>query len=273
MSFQGNQNGSPGTRAAFENWGGSSAPQNGGNNGNGTNPGNTNLNPNQQQQQQQNNQPSDKNDGGFDDKQLDKLWEEIKDGGGGNPPANSASPGTQAPANTVSPEDQVAQHLKQIGLDTFTLSDSQKAELGAGNFSSIEKVISERTQAAYMQAMSGTKVLIDKAVKEGIASATNGAMSQFQGAQLREKMHAALPFTKDDLVGPIAESMMQRLLTRGASPEQALIGVGKAFERLNKAQFGADFQMPNPNSADAFRGGDRNNGQKPNWLSYLQGGG
>lgn len=265
MSFSGNNpNGSQGTQEAFQNWAGNSSQQ-GQNNQQGQNGQQTQGN--QQQQRQQ----SSKNDGGFDDASLDKLWEEVKKGGDGNPPANTQQT-QQTPATTVSPEDQVASHLKQVGLDAFKLSDSQKAELQAGNFSSIEQVISARTQQAYMQAMSGSKILIDQAVKDAVAKAQSGAMSQMQGSQLREKMHEELPFTKDDLIGPIAESIMQRLLTRGATPDQAIIGLKKSFERINKKQFGDDFQMPNQNSADPYRGGDRDNGQKPNWLSYLQGG-
>lgn len=206
------------------------------------------------------------NDDGVDALAIDTIWDQVKKEG--------SKPGDPAPINPNAPPEKTPQermdaYMKAQGLDPIVLNDAEKAELKEGNFDNVMAKLNQKIANAHTKALSSTSVMIKEAVAEAIAQTKNEITSQEAGVRNKAALNAALPWTKDKIVGPIAQTIMQQFLNRGASTEEAIDGVKKYYAHTFKlagqtpvnanrnGNFGAE-----PNSEE----GDEGN----NWVDMLR---
>lgn len=206
------------------------------------------------------------NDGGVNDDDIDNIWNDIKkkkEDDNNNPPPNTQ-------VQQEDPNKQISDYLQSVGLDPISLTDQDKEELKEGNFDNFIAKINEKTRNAHLKAMSGSKKMIDAAVADAVKQAMDGANDTFAGRMNLQALHTALPFTKEKAIGPVAQTVMQRMINRGASTEDAIEGVRRFFAKTSELYTNSmvnknrntGFSSSRPNSAENGEGG---------WLDILRG--
>jgi hypothetical protein len=205
--------------------------------------------------------------GGVDDKMVDDLWNDIQTPKGDDKKEPQTIIVKQEPA-AKSPADNLKDHLASVGLGEFTLSEAEKAELQAGNFDLLTNKMHELSVNAYTKALSGSQTLIQEQVKKAVEEATKNSRSYVEGKDLLEALHTAVPATKHPAIGPVAQTVMQRLIDRGATKDQAIEGV-KKWSKIFAKEMGFDTEV-NSNRNGSFRGGQNSEGSgETNWLDIL----
>lgn len=203
---------------------------------------------------------------GVDDETIDNIWNEVKKDADvqNNNDSNNNNNNNQP---LVKPEDQIKEYLSSVGLAPIALSDSDKAELQAGNFDGVIGRINQNIQTAHMAAVKSSNTLIDQKVARAVEEAVGKSKSFVAGQRSLEALHKALPYTADAAISPVAQTVMQRFIDRGATQEQAIEGVKKWSKRL------ADAVNPpakvNPNLNGQYRGAQNENSGDVDWLTLL----
>ncbi len=270
-----------GFRSARQQTGNTSADNQNNNNSNNQNNNNQNNSNNNNNNQNNNNNNSNNNnnngngsDATNDEAFLDKLWSDVQDDDKNKNNNNNNNNNNNSPAPVVkTPEEQIKAYLDSVGLKPIEFGDTDIEAVKNGTFDwkqFTDKVNNNVTQA-HLQSLSSSKKMIDNAVKEAVEKAVGDSKSYFAGEQFRQVMHEKLEFTQDPAIGPVAETIAQRLMGRGATRDQAIQGVQKWFDHVF-AKANPDFEL-NGNTRDTYRGNMRNNSKSGNvdWLDMLRG--
>lgn len=185
---------------------------------------NTDKTDGDQQQQDKNNAPNN------DDNMAD-LWQDPVDE-------------TKKPQQT-----QQSQNIQQQQVDSGAVFDKHIAglkltdgidlteisnDLNQGNTGSLEKVFEKLTANVYRQSMMDASRIIDKKVQEGVDKAIQQSTNAVHGNMAVDRMQAAMPFTKDPAISPVASAVLSQLIKKGKSVEDAVIGVRKFFQNTAK---------------------------------------
>lgn len=212
------------------------------------------------------------------DKMVDDIWNEMKKddtkNGGVDPTKQQNGPNNQQ-QQQQDPKAELKSYLDGVGLGDFTLTDAQKEQIKSGEgLDAIFADINGRIQLSHTKALSGASALIDKKVKDAVAQAVGESRSYVKGEQLRSELHASLPYTKDPIIGPVAETVYKRILEKGATVPDAIKAVDKFFERVAKTR-DPDYVEPNSNTRNSFRGGSSQMkegpaGENEGWLDVLR---
>lgn len=205
------------------------------------------------------------NDDGIDENTLDTIWEGIK--------KKTEEPIVPKPGDPPAPDPkkQLEDYLVSVGLEPLTITDAEKEAMTNGDFSGILTKMNDKIRQSHIKGMSGSKTMIDAAVEQAVTRAMAGANSTFEGKMNLNALYSSLPFTKDKVIGPVAQTVMQKFLDRGASTEDAITGVKKFFAHTSD-KFNADGVNKNRNGN---YGGSRPNptdsAPEGGWLSVLRG--
>lgn len=274
----------------FQNGGGNSQQQQQGNRqgNNAQNPQNQQAQGNNQQKNTQQNNANNQNnaEGNTGDNTnnnidpneglINDIWKETQDDKGQGPNNNGSNAQQQQQQTTQSdPKKDMADYLDGLGLGEFTLSDADKAAIQSGEgLDALVSNINQRIQRAHTSALSNASKLIDARVSAAVDKAVEKSKSFYQGEQLRGVLHEKLPFTKDDVIGPIAETVMRRLMEKGADVTQAIAGTEKFFNRV-QTKMDPTYVPPNANTRQGFRQSAvpkaGPSGENESWLSVLSG--
>lgn len=210
----------------------------------------------------------DNNDDGINDADIDTIWEDVKKKKGDDdidpPPNNRNDP-------PPDPKKQIDEYLVTIGLEPLVVTDAEKEEMKQGNFDNVFAKMNDKIRTAHLKAMSGSKTMIDNAVKEAVQQAMAGANSTFEGRINLQALHNALPFTKDKAIDPVAQSVMQKFLKRGMSTEDAIDGTRRYFAKVSDAYAGSTVNK-NRNTGFGGRGPSaEETAPEGGWLKVLRG--
>lgn len=207
------------------------------------------------------------NDAVIDDKDIDNIWSDVKTKKvvDDQDPNKNQTIVKQEPPD---PKKQLQSYLDEQGLGSFVLSDATKQEIAEGKFEGLQGQVLGLVQQAHTKALSGAQTLIRSEVAKAVKEAGETTRSYIAGKEMVEALHTALPFTKDPAIGPVAQSVMQKALDRGASKEQAVEVVKRwSAKFVNLAD--PDRQV-NGNRNGSFRGGSQQEGTG-DWVSILSG--
>ena len=207
-------------------------------------------------------------DASIDDEAIDNLWSDIKKKPADNQqqPPNNQQQQPQNQQQQVDPKVQLQNYLKDNGLGEFVVSDAVKAEIKEGNFDNFNAQVLGLVQQAHVKALSGSQTLIKAEVAKAVRAAVDESKGFIAGKEAVSALNTALPFTKDPAIGPIAQTVMQRLLDRGATQEEAIKGV-KLWSKKFVDLADPDRQV-NGNRGGNFRGAPSNE-VDTNWVSLL----
>lgn len=210
------------------------------------------------------NPPAEGNDGSIDAADIDTIWDQVKKEG--SKPADDGNPPNPAPVQKT-PQQQMTEYLTAQGLDPIVLNDAEKAELKEGNFDNVLLKLNDKIVRAHTKALSSTQVMITEAVAAAVGKTKTEIQSQAAGEKNVAALNLALPFTKDKLIGPIAQTVMQRFLDRGASTEEAIKGVSKYYN------YTADKMRPPVNTGRNGNFGAETNSEEDNgdgWIDMFR---
>lgn len=228
--------------------------------------------------QQNNNNNKDNANGNSDNNVdlLDTVWKATQKkeepnnqnpNGNGNPNGNNNNP-------QVDPQKMIADHLKEVGIEGFTLTDQEKENLKNGEgFDSLVERINKQTQNAYVGAMKGTNKLIQEAVKSAVAEATTNANNNLEGVRLKDFLETSIPYIKgDEVLGPVTETAFKSFYEKTGKDKAKSLELTKQFlkrsaETVNKNDptlVGLNNESFNQKPAGAGASGDQS------WLDVLK---
>lgn len=214
------------------------------------------------------------NDDGINDKDIDSIWSDVKKEGS-KPDGQVAPVAPVAPAAPKDPSVQMKEYLDSVGLQPITISDEDKEKMAAGDFTGFLGNVNQKIQQAHVKAISGSKTLMESMVNDAVTKAVGASKDYVEGKASLDALHTALPFTKNPAIGPVAQTVMQRFINKGATREQALEGV-KRWSKTFVQAFDPNWQetSPNKNRNGNFGGNVNNQGtgdSDADWISVLSG--
>jgi hypothetical protein len=222
-----------------------------------------------------NNDKNDKNDDSINDDVIDNIWEQVKKENGEKGKNSDSSDGNNGNGNslqTIDPKKQMDDYLASVGLTPISFTEEEKEKIQNGDLTPMTDKMHQQIITAHTKALSGSKTMIDEAVRTAVAEATKNANATFSGQRNLEALHQALPFTKDKAIGPVAQTVMQRFLDRGMSTEDAIKGVDKFFKHTNaRMNEGNINKNRGGNFSNPGNSGNQNDVPEGGWLNILSG--
>lgn len=212
---------------------------------NSTRTGNTdNRSGNGQQQNDNNNTDNDVN--------VDDIWKDIKKENSQGDDRNNVNNQNNQPAPDMrKPEEKLKEYLDSVGIKPIVLDDRDKEDLKNGEFGNVLNRINDQVAQSHIQGLKSMNTVIEAKVAAAVEAAVGKSRAAFEGDKALTALQSAHPWTKDPVIGPIAQTIMQQFITKGATPEQAIVGVGKYFDRVDEKRNGGKV---NSNRNGNFRG-------------------
>jgi len=207
-------------------------------------------------------------------KMVDDIWNEPA------PDPNKKNDQPTPPNNQgdlPDPKAQLKRHLEDVGLGDLALTEQEIEAFKSGdNIPDVLGKINARIQNGYLKAMSGLTTVMDKKIENAVKAAVGQSQSMFQGERIRDYLQTNFTQAKDPVMGPVAETVMKRLLDKGSTQAEALDGVKEFFKRIDLSM-NPEKGKVNPNMRSGF-GGNTPPGDKQglpagenNWLDVLTG--
>jgi hypothetical protein len=269
FSIFGNRNRPQGTQPPVNN------TQGGGNNNNNNN--NNNQGGNTDNKQGGDNKGANAtNDGAPDDQIVDDIWKAVKDdpapagNQGGNQGGNNQGGGNAPAAKT--PDQIMSGYLAKVGIKPVELSDADLTAIQNGDTSSLKRMladVNEQVKTAHIASIRSANELVKTSVKQAVDDAVAKSRTFVEGKEYRGMLNSALPFTANPLIQPFAETVMQRFLDKGLSPQNAVKAVGQYFEKTYGAMVESMGEEMNTNFSGSYRGSPQKKGDV-DWLALLR---
>ena len=214
----------------FSNWGGQ----------NDTNK----LKPDNQNQHNQNNNTNnnsnnntDNNSVTDDDKLLNEVWSQNQadtsggDGENKNQNNNNQNQNNQNQNNQVNPDQVLQSHLKEIGLEPFTLTDEEIEGIKDGTgINALISRINKQNVSSYLASMKNMDQLIKQRVEAGIKQANENTQNTLQGIDLKNYLETNIPYVKgNSLLGPVAETAFKAFYNKTNGDKERAIRLTKRF--------------------------------------------
>lgn len=243
------------------------------------NDGNNNQNDNNQNgngggNQQQNNNNQNGNNGGGNgnnndgnnDKLLDDIWNEAQQQAKKDAPQNQQQNNNNNNQQQQAPDAkaEVAAYLQKVGLTKteFTDADITKfQEDPRGYLSALE----DRIIKSHVEGMRGADTLMTNKIQKAVEEAVNKSKGFYEQREIQDLLTTKYPYMSKPEVGPVAQTVMQRLLDKGMTRDQALEGTDKFFKRI-----GTYANEPNANRNDGYRRTPQASSDD-NWVDALRG--
>lgn len=204
------------------------------------------------------------NNDGIDDELIANIWNKVenKDDTNNNNGNNNNGGGNNNQPAPVDENARLQKYLTDNGLGGFELTDAEKEAASNGDYGPMNKRINDVIVNSHMKALSGAQTMIQKAVRDAVAEVTQKANANYAGHKNLDAMHAALPFTKEKHIAPVAASILQKSLDRGMDTEKAVKVVEAYFNDIGSRM--------NEGKVNSNRNGNFNSGdKKQNWLNIL----
>lgn len=184
------------------------------------------------------------------DVNVDDIWKDIKRENSTGDDRNRDTTVT-APPDTRKPEEKLKDYLDSVGIKPIVLDDRDKEDLKNGEFGNVLSRINDQVAQSHIQGLKSMNTVVEAKVAAAVEAAVGKSRAAFEGDKALTALQTAHPWTKDPVIGPIAQTIMQQFITKGATQEQAIVGVGKYFDRVDEKRNGGKV---NSNRNGNFRG-------------------
>lgn len=176
-----------------------------------------------------------KNNDGISDEDFASLWKENAPEAG----KSDTSQAQQAPQQAqqqVDPQTVISQHLQEVGIKPFQMTDAHKEALQRGN---VEEVLSNlidhannQIQTAYFASLQRAKTFAEASANKAKDEAIQyGDQSQLT-SQIRTQFKQKFPQYADPAIAPVAESIIKRALDKGSNIDQAFKMVDSYMRKI-----------------------------------------
>ena len=108
------------------------------------------------------------------------------------------------------------------------------SELTAGNTDSLKASLGSLAKNVYTSALTNMNTVIDKKVEAGIAKAVEQAKGNIGSDFAIQAMQRKLPFTAKPAIAPMATQVLEQLIKKGKSVDDAVDGVNQYFRETAK---------------------------------------
>lgn len=209
-------------------------------------------------------------DTGADDALVTELWNaetgnkgKQDDPAGGNPVQPVAEP---------DPDKQVANYLKENGIEPIVLNETELEAFksGEGVQATLDK-INQRIVNGHIKAVSTANELIKKQVADAVKKAVGDSATLLRDDKARDAMRAALPWAKSPEFAPVAETVLNRFLVKSNNDIPKSVLLTKLYFEKQAAAMDPDAATANRNLGGNNRQGTSSAKQDTNWIDVLKG--
>lgn len=208
---------------------------------------------------------------GINDEDVDAIWKDVKK------ETTTPAPTNVQPTTVVAakePAEQVKDYMKSVGLEPVALTGADIELLKSGDPDGVARIfgnINQQIQKAHIESVKAAQTLVTNMMPKMVEEAVAKSKGFVEGKELRGLLQAKFEWAKDSALGPVAETLMQRFLDKGASRDEALQGVDKWAQKFVRA-YDPTF-TPNTDGGGNFkqRTPSRPGGEDLDWMSALKG--
>lgn len=164
---------------------------------------------------------------------FDKTWEdeEVKNENDGQSAVATTTQTTEAAKN---PDEILNEHIKGLNLADGIDMQKLQTDLATGSTESLQAALTQVAGNAYRASMLNSTKIMDAKIDAAIASAVNQSEGKFKTADAIRQLHAALPFTAQPAIAPVAKGVFGQYIKKGSSIEDAIKQTQNYFRETAK---------------------------------------
>jgi len=180
-------------------------------------------------------------------------------------------------AETRTPNEIFNEHV--AGLDLTSGIDLTQLQEDAqnGNTDSLNKAFETVASNVYKASLQQMNTLVDNKITTAIDKAVSESTSVMNESTAVKEMQAALPFTSDKNIAPVAEAALKQIMSNGASVQEAVKQVSAFFQSTADAVSGGNNNSANPtggsfnpnSNVNNNSSNNNNSNQEDTWMDFL----
>ncbi len=153
---------------------------------------------------------------------------------------DNAQQNANANANTSVPDTRKAaqiafdEHVASLGLAPNFTPEEIQALVDTRDPAKFTETLGKMGERIYRQAIMDTNRIIESRIGEAVDAAVAKATGVYQTDQFVQKLNAALPFTADADISPVAQGVAAQLVKKGKTPEEAIEGTRRFFKKVGQ---------------------------------------
>lgn len=160
---------------------------------------------------------------------LDNLWNTDVEN---DPQKTKNNQNEQTNKPTKSADEIFTEHLNSLNFTDKLDANKLAEEIRDGNLEGLINVVNQAGRNAYKQALMTANGMIEKRISKAVDEAVQRSTAQNEGSFAIKRMEERLPFTKDQLHAPVAQSVLKRLIDKGVTVDKAIENVQKYYQKI-----------------------------------------
>ena len=158
--------------------------------------------------------------------QFANLWEDPKEE---EDKSKKVVDPIQQQAQQRTPQEVFDEHITSQNFLRDIDVEKIASELTAGNTDSLKASFNNLARNVYTSALTNMNTVIDKKVEAGIKKAVEQAQGNIGSDFAIQAMQRKLPFTAKPAIAPMATQVLEQLIKKGKSVDEAVYGVNQDF--------------------------------------------
>ena len=164
------------------------------------------------------------------------------------------------------------EHIKSLDLTGDIDFAKVQADMSNGETQSFQQALEDVAAKSYRSSLVNLNKVINEKVDAAVQTATTQAIASTRTEGLINQMEAAMSFTADANIQPVARAVLKQAINKGQEPAKAIESVEKFFSALNKKT--ATKPQNKPGFQGSMNDGEMNfedDGEEPDFLALLSG--
>lgn len=137
---------------------------------------------------------------------------------------------TQPPTQQKSNQEIFDEHITSLDLMKGVDVDKITNDLNSGSTESLATAFSSLAKNIYTQALVNTNKIVDQKIEQAVTKAIKQSKNEFGSDFATQQMNTQLPFTNKPSIAPIAKQVLEQLIKKGKSTNEAVEGVKQYFQ-------------------------------------------
>lgn len=123
------------------------------------------------------------------------------------------------------------EHINSLNLLNGVDLEKITADLTSGNTESLENAFKAMSRNVYTSALLNTNKIMDQKIEAAIEQAVTKSKNSIGSDFALQQMNSQLPFTAKPAIAPMAKQVLEQLIKKGSSTEEAIAGVKDYFQQ------------------------------------------
>lgn len=122
-------------------------------------------------------------------------------------------------------------HIKSLDLMGGVDLEKITADLNNGSIESLNSAFGTLAKNVYTKALVNTNKIMDQKIAKAVEQAVEQSKTSFGSDFAMQQMNSQLPFTAKPAIAPMAKQVLEQLIKKGKSTEEAIKGVKDYFQQ------------------------------------------